>query len=196
MRRVVVTGLGAVTPVGSTARETWDSAVAGRSGIDFIRSFDASGYPRAHRRRGQGLRPGVRRPRRRRRGGWTGTCCSRWRPRRRLSRMRRSTGVYDPMRVGILFGSAIGGIIGIMEQGDVLRDRGGDRVSPYFIPERARRRRLGPDRHLARLPRAELRPRVGVRDRLDGGRGGGGADPSRRRRRRARGRRRGVLCTR
>ena len=38
------------------------------------------------------------------------------------------------MRVGILFGSAIGGIIGIMEQGDVLRDRGGDRVSPYFIP--------------------------------------------------------------
>ena len=45
MRRVVVTGLGAVTPVGSTARETWDAAVAGRSGIDFIRSFDASGYP-------------------------------------------------------------------------------------------------------------------------------------------------------
>src|SRR4029077_1902139 len=43
-------------------------------------------------------------------------------------------GCYDPMRVGILFGSAIGGIGGIMEQGDVLRDRGGDRVSPYFIP--------------------------------------------------------------
>jgi 3-oxoacyl-[acyl-carrier-protein] synthase II len=41
---------------------------------------------------------------------------------------------YDPMRVGILFGSAIGGIVGIMEQGEVLRDRGGDRVSPYFIP--------------------------------------------------------------
>ena len=45
MRRVAVTGLGAITPVGSTARETWDSAVSGRSGIDFIRSFDASDYP-------------------------------------------------------------------------------------------------------------------------------------------------------
>jgi 3-oxoacyl-[acyl-carrier-protein] synthase II len=38
------------------------------------------------------------------------------------------------MRVGILFGSAIGGFIGIMKQGDVLRERGPDRVSPYFIP--------------------------------------------------------------
>ena len=45
MRRVAVTGMGAITPVGSTARETWEAAVAGRSGIDFIRSFDATGYP-------------------------------------------------------------------------------------------------------------------------------------------------------
>src|ERR671936_97295 len=45
MRRVVVTGLGAVTPLGNDARTTWDAAVAGRSGIDFIRSFDASGFP-------------------------------------------------------------------------------------------------------------------------------------------------------
>ena len=39
MRRVVVTGLGAITPVGATAAETWDSAVSGRSGIDFIDSY-------------------------------------------------------------------------------------------------------------------------------------------------------------
>src|SRR5919109_5086228 len=45
MKRVVVTGLGAVTPVGSDWRSTWEAAVAGRSGIDFIRSFDASGFP-------------------------------------------------------------------------------------------------------------------------------------------------------
>jgi 3-oxoacyl-[acyl-carrier-protein] synthase II len=43
VRRVAVTGFGAITPVGSTARETWASAVAGRSGIDFIRSFDPTG---------------------------------------------------------------------------------------------------------------------------------------------------------
>jgi 3-oxoacyl-[acyl-carrier-protein] synthase II len=38
MRRVAVTGLGAVTPIGKTAPESWRAAVEGRSGIDFIRS--------------------------------------------------------------------------------------------------------------------------------------------------------------
>ena len=45
MRRVAVTGLGAVTPLGLDARTTWEGAVAGRSGIDWIRSFDPSGFP-------------------------------------------------------------------------------------------------------------------------------------------------------
>src|SRR2546430_1017629 len=45
MRRVVVTGLGAVTPIGNDAPSTWRAALAGESGIDFIRSFDASGFP-------------------------------------------------------------------------------------------------------------------------------------------------------
>src|ERR1700750_3449391 len=45
MRRVVVTGLGAVTPIGGDAPSTWCAAVAGESGLDFIRSFDASELP-------------------------------------------------------------------------------------------------------------------------------------------------------
>jgi 3-oxoacyl-[acyl-carrier-protein] synthase II len=45
VRRVVVTGLGAITPVGNTAPETWRAAVAGESGIDWIRAFDADGLP-------------------------------------------------------------------------------------------------------------------------------------------------------
>ena len=45
MRRVAVTGLGAITPVGNTASETWRAAVAGESGVDFIRAFDADGLP-------------------------------------------------------------------------------------------------------------------------------------------------------
>src|SRR3954469_24897961 len=40
-----LTGIGGVTPLGNDARSTWDAAIAGRSGIDFIRAFDASGYP-------------------------------------------------------------------------------------------------------------------------------------------------------
>ena len=43
-------------------------------------------------------------------------------------------GVYEPGRVGVLFGSAIGGIIGIVEQHNNLLERGPERVSPYFIP--------------------------------------------------------------
>ena len=44
-RRVAVTGMGAVTPVGSTIDRMWSSLVAGRSGVDYIRRFDASTFP-------------------------------------------------------------------------------------------------------------------------------------------------------
>ena len=44
MRRVAVTGLGAITPLGLDAPSTWKAAVAGESGIDFIQAFDASEY--------------------------------------------------------------------------------------------------------------------------------------------------------
>ena len=78
------------------------------------------------------------------------------------------------MRVGILFGSAIGGITGIMEQGDVLRDRGGDRISPYFIPSVLVDAASGQIAISLGLSRAELRARLGLRHRLHG-RGGGGS---------------------
>src|SRR6267142_5262243 len=45
MRRVGVTGLGAVTPLGTDVRSTWRAAVAGESGIDWIRSFDPGDAP-------------------------------------------------------------------------------------------------------------------------------------------------------
>jgi len=44
-RRVVVTGIGAVTPLGSTVERTWQGLVAGRSGVDYIRRIDASSFP-------------------------------------------------------------------------------------------------------------------------------------------------------
>ena len=132
MRRVAVTGLGAVTPVGNTAPETWRAAVAGESGIDFIRAFDADGLPVRIAAEVDDFDP-------------TGLASPK--EVRRLDRnvlLALAAGKeavedadlngYDPMRVGILFGSAIGGFIGIMEQADTLRERGPDRVSPYFIP--------------------------------------------------------------
>ena len=44
MRRVAITGVGAVTPVGNDAGSMWDALVSGRSGVDVIRSFDASDF--------------------------------------------------------------------------------------------------------------------------------------------------------
>jgi beta-ketoacyl-acyl-carrier-protein synthase II len=132
MRRVAVTGLGAITPVGNSARETWRAAVDGVSGIDWIRSFDASAYPVRVAAEVKDFDPtGLGSP-------------------KELRRLDRNVLLalgaakeavadaglngYDPMRVGITFGSAIGGVIGIMEQGDLLRERGPDRVSPHFLP--------------------------------------------------------------
>jgi 3-oxoacyl-[acyl-carrier-protein] synthase II len=133
MRRVVVTGMGAITPVGATARETWESAVAGKSGIDFIRSFDASGYPVRIAAEVKDFDPATVAPAKDARRLDRYVLLALAAAREAVAHAELAD-VYDPMRVGILFGSAIGGIGGIMEQGDVLRDRGGDRVSPYFIP--------------------------------------------------------------
>ncbi len=133
MRRVAVTGLGAVTPLGNDHGSTWDAAVAGRSGIDFISTFDASDYPV---RIGAEVRDfdtsaivGPKDARRLDRYVLLGVAAA-----VEANEHARLAGAYDPARVGILFGSAIGGITGIADQHSTLLDRGPDRVSPYFIP--------------------------------------------------------------
>ena len=132
MRRVAVTGLGAVTPLGNDARSTWQAAVAGESGIDWIRSFDPSGFPVRVGAEVKDFEPSsVASP-------------------KEVRKLERNVLLslsaaneaiadaglngFDPMRVGIVFGTAIGGLPGIVEQGDILRERGPDRVAPSFIP--------------------------------------------------------------
>jgi 3-oxoacyl-[acyl-carrier-protein] synthase II len=132
MRRVVVTGLGAITPIGGDAQETWRAAVAGESGVDFIQSFDASGFPVRIAAEVKDFDPAsVAPPKEARRMDRNvllalGAAQEAW----------RDAGVsgVDPSRVGIVVGSAIGGLPGIVEQQEVLRERGPDRVSPFFIP--------------------------------------------------------------
>src|SRR5213592_297961 len=132
MRRVAVTGLGAVTPIGNDAKATWEAAVAGKSGIDWIRSFDASGLPVRIAAEVKDFDP---------------TQVASAKEVRKLERnvllslgaAREAMGDaglngFDPMRVGVVFGTAIGGVNGILEQEDIRRERGPDRVSPNFLP--------------------------------------------------------------
>src|SRR5881397_2768788 len=133
MRRVVVTGLGALTPIGADAPSTWRAAVAGESGIDFIRSFDASEYPVRIAAEVKDFDPSqVASPKDARRLD-RNVLLSLGAGREAVASARLE-GAYSPDRVGILFSTAIGGIMGIVEQVDVLRERGPDRVAPTFLP--------------------------------------------------------------
>jgi 3-oxoacyl-[acyl-carrier-protein] synthase II len=133
VRRVVVTGLGAVTPIGADAPSTWRAAVAGESGIDFIRSFDASEFPVRIAAEVKDFDPSqVAAPKDARRLD-RNVLLSLGAAREAVTDSRLD-GAYPPDRVGILFGTAIGGIMGIVEQVDVLRERGPDRIAPTFIP--------------------------------------------------------------
>jgi 3-oxoacyl-[acyl-carrier-protein] synthase II len=133
MRRVVVTGLGAVTPVGNDARSTWDSAVGGRSGIDFIQTFDASAFPVQIAAEVKDFDPtdvaSPKEVRKLERNVLFSLAAG-----REAVADARLDGVYESERVGIVFGSAIGGFVGIMEQHEVLLERGPDRIVPNFLP--------------------------------------------------------------
>jgi 3-oxoacyl-[acyl-carrier-protein] synthase II len=132
-KRVVVTGLGAVTPVGNDAPSTWRAAVAGESGIDFIKAFDPTPFPVRVAAEVKDFEP---------------TSFASAKEVRKLHRnvlfaLGSATeaiedagldGTYDKARVGILFGSVIGGLVGFLDQQDILRERGPDRVSPHFLP--------------------------------------------------------------
>jgi 3-oxoacyl-[acyl-carrier-protein] synthase II len=132
MRRVAITGLGAVTPIGLDAPSTWEAAVAGRSGIGFIETFDASAFPVRIAGEVRGFDPGTVGPpkevRRLERNVLYAVAAAQeaW--------AEAAIEDYDPARVGIVVGSAIGGLPGIAEQHSVLLERGADRVSPFFIP--------------------------------------------------------------
>jgi 3-oxoacyl-[acyl-carrier-protein] synthase II len=132
MRRVVVTGLGAVTPLGNDARSTWEAALAGRSGIDWIRSFDASDFPvrvaaEVKDFDGSTVVP-PKEARRLERNVLLAVAAA------REAVADAALEGFDPARVGIVLGSAIGGVTGVLEQAEVMRERGADRVSPFFLP--------------------------------------------------------------
>ena len=132
MKRVVITGLGAVTPLGLDARSTWESAVAGRSGLGWITRFDASSFPVRVAAEVTDFDPTVVAPakevRRLDRNVLLALAAG------REAYDDAGVAAIDPARVGVTLGSAIGGVVTILDQHEVLLERGLDRVSPFFLP--------------------------------------------------------------
>ena len=133
-KRVVITGLGAITPVGNTAADFWQSLTNGVSGIGPITRFDASDFTTRIAGEVKGFEP------------------TQFIDKKEAKRMDRSThfaiaasklaledakldlAVEDKSRIGTLIGTGIGGIDTLHEQYKVLFDKGPGRVSPFFVP--------------------------------------------------------------
>ena len=132
MTRVALTGIGCVTPLGLDAPSTWKAALAGESGIDWIRAFDTDGLPVRVAAEVKGFDPSevvsAKEARKLERNVLLGVAAG------REALTDAGMNGFDPARVGVIFGSAIGGVPGIIEQADTLRERGPDRVSPNFLP--------------------------------------------------------------
>jgi len=133
-RRIVVTGLGMVTPLGHNAGDTWTAMLAGRSGTARITLFDASGYDSQVAGEVKDFDP------------------LRYMDRKDAKRADRTTqftfvaadealrhaglvlDLDSGRRAAVIIGTAIGGITTLSEEYDTLRTKGPTRVSPFLIP--------------------------------------------------------------
>ena len=133
-KRVVVTGVGAISPVGLDAKESWSSIKNGKLGISNIESFDASNLQVKIAAEVKGFDPelklGKKDSRRLDRFSQFAVVAS-------LEALEQS-GVdlenEDPTRFSSIIGSGVGGIMTLSEQFDVLHEKGPDRISPFLIP--------------------------------------------------------------
>jgi 3-oxoacyl-[acyl-carrier-protein] synthase II len=132
-RRVVVTGLGAVSPVGNDAPTTWAALVAGKSGVGRITAFDSSPFEINVAAEVKGFHPEEAIPakelRRMDRGAQLGVAAA-------LEAVRDACLRIDEgnaAQVGVVFGSAGGGYGTLLEQERALVERGARRVSPFLI---------------------------------------------------------------
>ena len=132
--RVVVTGIGLVTPVGLNSESTWNSLVEGRSGIDYISLFDAEGYESriAGEVNNFDASSALGRKEAKRLDRFSQFACVA--ALEALEHANLNMEKEDADRVGVLIGSGVGGIITISDQHKILLKRGPKRVSPFLVP--------------------------------------------------------------
>ena len=134
-RRVVVTGLGAITPVGNDVATTWRSLLDGVPGAAPITKFDATRFPVRFAAEVKGFDPlqYMDRKEAKRADQYTQYAVAAALQAMQDAGLGDGTG-YDPDRTGVILGSGIGGLKSFEEQHDVYRERGPDKISPFFIP--------------------------------------------------------------
>jgi len=133
-RRVVVTGLGAITPIGNDVATTWSAMQAGVSGATPITKFDASNFPVRFACEVKGFDPlkTMERKEAKRADQYTQYAVAA--AVEAMADAGLAQGGYDVDRTGVIVGSGIGGLKSFEEQHDVYRERGASKISPFFIP--------------------------------------------------------------
>ncbi|MDP7587730.1 MAG: beta-ketoacyl-ACP synthase II [Dehalococcoidia bacterium] len=132
--RVLVTGMGIISPLGLDVATTWDGIVNGRSGVNFITAFDSEGFDTHFAAEVKGFDPEeyLDRKEARRMDRFAQFAAVAAQQACRQARLER--GSVDPYRVGVIIGSGIGGISTLSAQHEILIERGPKRVSPFLIP--------------------------------------------------------------
>lgn len=135
-RRVVVTGVGAVTPVGNDVATTWQALMDGKSGAAAITKFDASSFPVRFACELKGFDPSQYMDRKeiKRADQYTQFAVAASKQAMHDSGLDGGSNGYDPDRIGVILGSGTGGLKSFEEQHDVYRERGPSKISPFFIP--------------------------------------------------------------
>jgi len=134
-RRVVVTGLGAITPVGNDVAAAWRALIDGVPGAGPITKFDASKFPVRFACEVKGFDPLQYMDRKEaKRADAYAQYALAGAAQAMADAALTDPSMYDPDRVGVILGSGIGGLKSFEEQHDIYRERGPSKISPFFIP--------------------------------------------------------------
>jgi 3-oxoacyl-[acyl-carrier-protein] synthase II len=133
MKRVVVTGIGLVTPVGNDVKTSWENLKAGKSGIDIIKGFDTAGYPTKIGAEVKDFTLDGFHPKNLRRMDKF----VQFALKAAIEAIQDSGIIFseeEKERTGVIIGAGIGGLRVIEEQHKILLESGPSRVSPFLIP--------------------------------------------------------------
>jgi len=133
-RRVVVTGMGVVSPLGSDVETFWRRLIAGESGIGRVTRFDLTGYATTIAGEVQGFQAEDYLDRKEVRRADLFVQYAIGAAVQAVKQAGVSPETVDPTRYGVIVGSGIGGIATLEDQHRTLLEKGPGRVSPFFIP--------------------------------------------------------------